>query len=163
MSGATGPQAYAERRNAARLAAVQALYQMEISGRGAAAVVRELLDHPLVEEGETPPDELDGDLLRSLVEAVVANQSQVDRAISNVLAQGWKLARLDATARAILRVGATELVTQPQTPPAVVISAYVGLAHAFFEGPEPGFINAALDALAKAQGASPDASHGAQD
>jgi N utilization substance protein B len=148
----SGPQAYAERRNAARLAAVQALYQMEISGRGAAAVVREFLDHPLVEEGEAPPDEIDADLLQALVESVVANQAQIDRAIGGVLAKTWKLERLDATARAILRVGAAELITQPQTPPAVAIDAYVTIAHAFFEGPEPGFINAALDALAKARG-----------
>lgn len=145
-----GPKAFADRRNAARLAAVQALYQMEISGRGSAAVVREFVEHPLVEEGELS-DDFDADLMRALVEAVVEHQARIDVAIGGVLAKGWKLERLDATARAILRVGAAELITRPDVPPAVAIDAYVSLAHAFFEGPEPGFVNGALDALARAQ------------
>ena len=142
-------RAYAARRNAARLAAVQALYQMEISGRGASAVVREFVDDRLVEEGEAA-EELDAEHLRALVEGVVAAQDEVDARITGVLAQGWKLKRLDATARAILRAGAYEILRRGDIPPAVAVDAYVGIARAFFDGPEPGFINAALDTLAKA-------------
>jgi N utilization substance protein B len=145
--------AFAARRNAARLAAVQALYQMEISGRGAAAVIREFLDHPLVEDGDAEAD-VDADHLRALVEGVVEHQARLDAAIGEVLAEGWRLERLDATARAILRAGAREVLTRPDIPPAAAIDAYVDIAHAFFEGPEPGFINAALDALAKRDGAN---------
>jgi N utilization substance protein B len=149
-----GPSAFVERRNAARMAAVQALYQMEISGRGSVAVVREFLDHPLIEEGEAA-DEFDADHMRSLVDSVVADQARIDRAITDVLAQGWRLERLDATARAILRVGAAEILNRADVPPAAAIDAYVGVARAFFEGPEPGFINAALDALARAHPRAP--------
>jgi N utilization substance protein B len=153
MTRAEASKLFAERRNAARLAAVQALYQMEISGRGAAAVVREFLDHPLVEEGEQA-DEVDVEHLRALVDGVVANQSQIDQAVSDVLAEGWRLERLDATARAILRAGAAELLTRPDIPVGAVIDSYVDIAHAFFEGPEPGFINAALDAVGKGRSGS---------
>jgi N utilization substance protein B len=144
--------AFAARRNAARLAAVQALYQMEIGGRGAAAVVREFLDERLTEDGESR-DELDAEHFRALVASVVEHQAHVDDAVAGVLAEGWRLDRLDATARAILRAGASEVLTRPDIPIAAVIDAYVDIAHAFFEGPEPGFVNAALDALAKRRGA----------
>ncbi len=147
MSGDSS-RAFADRRNAARLAAVQALYQMEISGRGAAAVVREFLDHPLVEEGDHA-DDVDADHLRSLIDGVVAHQAQIDQAVTAVLAEGWRLERLDATARAILRAGTAELLTRSDIPVGAVIDSYVDIAHAFFEGPEPGFINAALDAVGK--------------
>ncbi len=141
-------EAFAARRNAARLAAVQALYQMEIGGRGAAAVVREFLDERLREEGE-PEAELDPEHFRALVASVVDHQARIDAAVADVLAEGWRLERLDATARAILRAGASEILTRPDIPVGAVIDAYVDIAHAFFEGPEPGFVNAALDALAK--------------
>jgi N utilization substance protein B len=148
MSRGAASAPFAARRNAARLAAVQALYQMEISGRGAAAVLREFTDHPLREEGE-PERELDLAHFNALVEGVVADQGRIDRAVSEVLAEGWRLDRLDATARAILRAGAAEILTHPDIPIAAAIDAYVEIAHAFFVGPEPGFVNAALDALAQ--------------
>jgi N utilization substance protein B len=143
--------AFAALRNAARLAAVQALYQMEISGRGAVAVLRDFLDHPLIEDG-APEPEIDVDHLRALVEGVVEHQAQIDAAIGEVLAEGWRLDRLDATARAILRAGAREILTRRDIPAPAAIDAYVEIAHAFFDGPEPGFVNAALDALAKRRG-----------
>jgi N utilization substance protein B len=151
-------EAFAARRNAARLAAVQALYQMEIGGRGAAAVLREFIDHRLVEEG-AETEEVDAEHLRAVVEGVVAHQADIDAQVTAVLAEGWKLSRLDATARAILRAGAFELLYSERVPAAAAIDAYVEIAHAFFEGPEPGFVNAALDALAKRRDSGPDAAN----
>jgi N utilization substance protein B len=116
-------------------------------------VLREFLDHPLREEGEVDAD-VDDDHLRALVEGVVEHQGQIDEAIGGVLAAGWRLDRLDATARAILRAGAREVLTRPDIPAAAAIDAYVDIAHAFFDGPEPGFVNAALDALAKRRDAA---------
>ncbi len=188
---------FREARAASRLAAVQALYQMELTARGWQAVVREFEDHRFsdVDEAEADAHEHDagaqaapadpgvrdagdetsedsrGDIrsasppraradrpfFESLVEGVVTQQAGVDAAVERVLAQGWTLRRLDATARAILRAGAYELIHRPDVPPAVAISAYVDLAHDFFEGPEPGFINGALDAIARTARASESA------
>ena len=80
---------------------------------------------------------------------VVEHQKAVDAAIARRLASGWRLDRLDATARAILRAGAYELIHRPDVPMEVVIDEYVELAKSFFEGPEPGFVNGALDAVAQ--------------
>ncbi|MGD2132499.1 MAG: transcription antitermination factor NusB [Maricaulaceae bacterium] len=148
MTPADSPDDYIRRRNAARLAAVQALYQMELSGRGAADVIEEFVEGQLHEDEETA-DDLDADLLRRVVQGVVGDQARLDRGLAGVLAEGWRLDRLDATVRAILRAGAVELLDMGDIPPAASIDAYVEIAHAFFDGPEPGFINAALDALAR--------------
>ena len=137
-------------RSVARLAAVQALYQMEVSGIGAEAVVREFHDHRFDRD-------LDGVTLASadeaffagLVRGVVTSQSEIDTAISRRLAVGWPLRRIDATARAILRSGAYELMRLPEVPREVAIDEYVEIAKSFFAGPEPGFINGALDAIAR--------------
>jgi len=136
-------------RSVARLAAVQALYQMDVSGQGAEAVVREFHDHRFDRD-------MDGATLAAADEAwfaqvvrgVAAEQVAVDRGIRLRLASGWKLERLDATARAILRAGAFELMRQADVPTEVVIDEYVEIAKSFFEGPEPGFVNAALDRIA---------------
>ena len=153
MSGsAPQPRAPAyQDRSVARLAAVQALYQMDVAGAGVEAVVREFSDHRFGGdlEGSTLA-EADEALFAEIVRGVVADQAAVDRAVTLRLAQGWKLQRLDATARAILRAGAFELMHRPATPVEVVIDEYVELARAFFEdAPEPGFVNAALDAVAR--------------
>jgi N utilization substance protein B len=142
-------------RSVARLAAVQALYQMEVSGVGVEAVVREFADHRFDralggEEGEGAPlAAADEAFFADLVRGVVEQQRGIDPAIARRLAQGWKLDRLDATVRAILRAGAFELSHRPDVPVEVVINEYVDLARSFFEGPEPGFVNAALDGLAR--------------
>jgi N utilization substance protein B len=142
-------------RSVARLAAVQALYQMEVSGAGVEAVVREFSDHRFDralggEEGEGAPlAAADEDFFADLVRGVVEQQRGIDPAIARRLAQGWRLDRLDATVRAILRAGAFELSHRPDVPVEVVINEYVDLARSFFEGPEPGFVNAALDGLAR--------------
>lgn len=141
-------------RSVARLAAVQALYQMELAGAGVDAVVREFADHRFggdVEGGaaaEAPLAEADEAFFAAVVRGVVADQAAIDRAIVRRLAQNWKLDRLDATVRAILRAGAYELIHRPDVPVEVAIDEYVDLAKAFFDPTEAGFINAALDAIA---------------
>jgi len=83
-----------------------------------------------------------------IVRGIVAEQGGVDRAIARRLATGWKLDRIDATLRATLRAGVYELMHRPDVPTEVVIDEYVEIAKSFFEGPEPGFVNGALDAIA---------------
>ncbi|MBY0565045.1 MAG: transcription antitermination factor NusB [Hyphomonadaceae bacterium] len=138
-------------RSAARLAAVQALYQMEIAGASTADVLADFAAGKLPRETEASLAETEGDidLFKLVVEKAVDRQTTLDRAIARSLSQGWKLERLDAVARAILRAGATELENRADTPVAVIIDEYVEIAKAFFGGPEPAFINAALDACAR--------------
>jgi N utilization substance protein B len=144
--GGSGRQA----RSVARLAAVQALYQMETAGAGTEAVIREFVDHRF-------DAELDGQALAhadeaffaELVRGVVAEQADVDKAVGRRLAKGWRLDRIDATARSILRAGAYELMRRSDVPAEVAIDEYVEIAKSFFHGPEPGFINAALDAIGR--------------
>lgn len=139
-------------RRAARLAAVQALYQMEISGSSTADALSDFdtgkLPRP---DGDVLIGDIEGDLdlFRTLVEKAVDRQLTLDRAIARHLGKGWKLERLDAVARAILRAGAAELEQRADIPVAVVIDEYVEIAKSFFDGPEPGFVNATLDACAK--------------
>ena len=140
-------------RSVARLAAVQALYQMEVSGAGAEAVIREFSDHRFDRdlEGHTLA-QADEDFFGEAVRGVVADQSAIDQAIARRLAEGWRLERIDATLRAILRAGAWELTKRPDVPHEVAIDEYVEIAKSFFEGPEPGFVNGALDGIARDAG-----------
>jgi len=136
-------------RSVARLAAVQALYQMESSGVGADAVIREFTDHRFDRdfEGQTLAA-ADEEYFAAIVRGAVARQGEIDKAIAGKLATGWKLERIDATLRAIFRAGGFELLTKA-APHEVVIDEYVEIAKSFFEGPEPGFVNGALDAMAR--------------
>ena len=145
-----GRAAHHQERSVARLAAVQALYQMEAAGAGVEAVVREFLDHRFGAdiEGENLAD-ADEAFFAELVRGVVEDQTAVDRAVARRLAIGWRLERIDATLRAILRAGAFELTRRPDVPIEVAIDEYVEIAKSFFEGPEPGFVNAALDGIAR--------------
>ncbi len=142
-------------RSVARLAAVQALYQMEVSSVGAEAIIREFSEHRFDrglpnESGEDMTlAQADEAFFADLVRGVVKHQKRIDSAVVKRLATGWKLDRLDATVRAILRAGAYELSHRADVPTEVVIDEYVDLAKSFFEGPEPGFVNGALDAVAK--------------
>ncbi len=138
------------RRAGARLAAVQALYQMEQTGESARSVVADFLDDRLGlgDEGE-PIEEADPDLFKSIVEGVVQRQDDVDGAIAKRLAEGWRLDRLDATSRAILRAAVFELIDSPGLAAQIILDEYVSIAHAFFEGAEPRFINGLLDAAAQ--------------
>ena len=137
-------------RTVARLAAVQALYQMELAGTGVDAVVREFTDHRFDGdlEGETLA-EADEVFFSELVHGVVGEQAAIDSAISHRLASNWRLERVDATLRAILRAGGWELMHRPDVPVEVAIDEYVEIAKSFFEGPEPGFVNGALDGIAR--------------
>jgi N utilization substance protein B len=137
-------------RSVARLAAVQALYQMETAGAGAEAVIREFSDHRFGRDLEgVRLAHADETFFGALVRGVVADQDAVDAAVRRRLAVGWRLDRIDATARSILRAGAYELIRRRDVPAEVAIDEYVEIAKSFFEGPEPGFINAALDAIAR--------------
>lgn len=138
-------------RSVARLGAVQALYQMEVSGATTADVIADFTAGKLPRPTEASYTDIEGDLdlFRLLVEKAVDRQATYDRAIARHLSKGWRLERIDAVARAILRAGAAELEQRNDIPVAVVIDEYVEIAKAFFDGPEPGFINAALDAAAR--------------
>ena len=137
-------------RSAARLAAVQALYQMEMESTPLAKLLHEFHEHRL---GATIEDatyaEAEVDFFDDLVAGVDARREEIDGLISERLAEGWSIERLDRPMRAILRAGAFELVARPDVPVATVITEYVDVAHAFFDKRETGFVNGLLDAIAK--------------
>jgi transcription antitermination protein NusB len=139
------------RRTVARLAAVQALYQLELNPElDPEAAVREFARYRFDQE-------IDGDQLAEadpaffadIVRGVAADQERLDAEISAALVEEWPLARLDAVLRAILRAGAWELVHRPDVPARVSISEYISIAHAFFSGKEPGLANGVLDRLGR--------------
>ena len=137
-------------RSSARLAAVQALYQMELAGTDLAAVIAEFNDHRLGYEldGESYAD-ADAAFFRDLLEGVVRGQRSLDPMLSDKLADGWRLSRIDSILRAILRAAAYELSARQDVPAKTVINEYVDVAHAFFSGDEPKVVNGILDALAR--------------
>jgi N utilization substance protein B len=138
-------------RSAARLAAVQALYQMEIGGEGWQAVQREFEDHRLGAEIEGEQyREADIELFRDILKGVVARQSAIDKLTDRALVEKWPLGRIDATLRAIFRAAGHELTARPDIPPKVSIGEYVDVAKAFFSfGKEAKFVNAVLDHMAR--------------
>lgn len=139
-------------RSAARLGAVQALYQMDIGGGELADVLADYGSGRLgIEFDDGQCGEADFGFLKSIVEGVVNDQVLIDRKVNECLGSGWTLSRLEATTRAILRAGGFELMFRDDVPPRVTISEYVEVAKAFFDGKEPGFINASLDALARSR------------
>jgi len=137
-------------RSAARLAAVQALYQQEMEGTPVPRLLKEFHDHRL---GAIIEDEqyhgAEGDFFDDIVSGTDARKGEIDALISRRLAQGWTLERLDRPMRAILRAGAYELIARPDVPVGSVISEYVDVAHAFYDKRESGFVNGLLDAIAK--------------
>lgn len=143
-------QLLAARRSGARLAAVQALYQMEQTEQSTRSVIADFMGDRLGlnDEGE-PIEEADPDIFKTIVNGVVEHQEQIDVAIMKRLATGWKIERLDATSRAILRAAVYELVAEISLPSQIILDEYVSLAHAFFEGAEPKFINGLLDAVSR--------------
>ncbi len=140
----------AQARRAARLAAVQAMYQMELTGSEAEDVAREFVEHRFGRETDTAvagqPDE---EFFTVILHGVPKHQVEIDAAITQCLASNWKLPRVDSILRAILRAGAFELIGRKDVPAKVVIDEYVEISHAFFQGDEPSFVNAALDRLAR--------------
>lgn len=152
MNTAAPKPARADRsgRRAARLAAVQAIYQMELTGAGAGEVAEEFVAHRFAAEAEiAPAGEPDEEFFTAIVNGVPHHQAEIDRAISKSLAENWKLQRIDSILRAILRAACFELIARKDVPGKVVIDEYVELAHAFFNGDEPAFVNAVLDRLAR--------------
>jgi len=153
MTAVTGaPRALhaGRRRTAARLAAVQALYQIEIADAPVEAVIREFVNFRLGHEGD---DERLGDadpaFFTALVRGVAARAAAIDPLIRAALTPDWPLERLEAVLRAIVRAGAYELADCADVPAAVVISEYLDIGHAFFAGKEPGLVNGVLDRLAR--------------
>ena len=138
------------KRGAARLAAVQALYQMDVGGRGIMETVAEYEAHRLGQEidGEQYR-EADPQWFRQIVGGVVEYQRELDPLIARTLVEGWPLSRIDTTLRAVLRAGAWELAHKPDVPHAVVITEYVDIARAFYEEDEPKMVNAVLDRIAR--------------
>jgi len=137
-------------RSAARLAAVQALYQHDMEGTPVPRLLKEFHDHRLgatIEDAEYHAAERD--FFDDIVTGVSARSADIDGLISGRLAQGWSLERLDRPMRAILRAGAYELIARPDVPVGSVISEYVDVAHAFYDKRESGFVNGLLDAIAK--------------
>jgi N utilization substance protein B len=137
-------------RTVARLAAVQALYQMELAGEGVETVISEFENHRF----DAPIEgvmmaEADEDWFAEIVRGVVTGQKDVDTAVKARLASNWRIERLDATLRALLRCGAWELKERPEVPREIVIDEYVELAKAFFDEAEAKFVNAALDGVAR--------------
>ena len=138
------------RRSGARLAAVQAVYQLEITERGAKAVIREFMEDRLgLDDDGHPVEDADPDLFKQIVQGVVDKQSLIDEAIKARLSEKWRLDRIDSTSRAILRCATQELATRADLSNAVIIEEYVGIAHAFFDGDEPKFVNGLLDKVAR--------------
>jgi N utilization substance protein B len=145
-------------RAAARLAAVQALYQVEMTGRGVDWVIAQFLS------GKAPQPEAeddactalpapDPDLFAAVVGGVVAHRDRLDGIIAGALSVDWTVARLEILVRLILEAGTFELTFRDDIPPKVSINEYVNVANAFFDGAEPGLINGVLDAIANTSGA----------
>lgn len=140
----------ANQRGAARLAAVQALYQMDIGGTALADVLAEYEVYRLGKE-------VDGDTylkadpawFRAIVTGVVKDQKKLDPMIAGSISEGWTLSRLDSTLRAILRAGVFEITSRPDVPTAVIVTEYVEIATAFFDGDESKLVNAVLDRIAR--------------
>ena len=137
-------------RSTTRLYAIQALFQMEQLGLSTDEVVEEFVVHRFGEEYEEGQLS-DGDeaLFKSIVEAAVNYQAYIDQLTDRALVTKWPIARIDPTLRSLFRAAAAE-ITQIKTPPKIVITEYVALAHAFFpDGKEPNFVNAVLDHMAR--------------
>jgi len=142
-------------RRASRLAAVQAIYQMELTGIDVEAVCREFIEHRFGREIETnPAGSADEQFFVAIVRGVPQHQVEIDRSIAKCLASDWRLDRVDSILRAILRAGAFELIARRDVPAKAVIDEYLEISHAFFSGDEPGFVNAVLDKLAHAKRAA---------
>ena len=139
-----------ERRSAARLGAVQALYQMDLSGSD---VGETLAQFSARASGENFEDgqcgEADYRHLKEVVDGVVREQKAIDPTVDKILDKDWPLHRLDSTVRAILRAGAYELMFMERVPAKVAISEYVDVADAFFGAEEPRFVNGVLNKLAR--------------
>lgn len=141
-----GPQP----RTVSRMAAVQALYQMDMAATDLNAVIQEFVDtrFPTSEDDEAVAG-ADPVFFAELLRGVVRRQRDIDPMIDHQLAAGWRLVRVDSILRAILRSGAFELIERRDVPARVVINEYINVAHAFFDEDEPKVVNGLLDKLAR--------------
>ncbi|MFM9828006.1 MAG: transcription antitermination factor NusB [Sphingomonas sp.] len=137
-------------RAAARLAAVQALYQQEMEQTPLAQLLHEFHNHRLGAEIEDAQyADADADFFDDVVQGALARLPEIDTVIAAKLATGWALDRLDKPMKAILRCGTYELLARADVPVGAVITEYVDVAHAFYDKRETGFVNGLLDAIAK--------------
>ncbi|MBX3569641.1 MAG: transcription antitermination factor NusB [Rhizobiaceae bacterium] len=144
------PVRHANKRGAARLAAVQALYQMDVVGTGVLEIAAEYETFRLGKEVDGATyREADAQWFRAILSGVVENQKVVDPVIRQALTEDWPLSRLDSTLRAILRAGVYELMERADVPVAVIVSEYVDIAKAFYVDDEPKLVNAVLDRVAR--------------
>ncbi len=144
----------ANKRGMARLGAVQALYQMDLTGARLMEVAAEFENTRLGREVDPDTDtaiyrDADSAWFRAILSGVIKDQKRIDPVIQKHLPTEWPLSRIETLLRAILRAGAWELVSKPDVPPAVVISEYVDVAKAFFEEDEHKLVNAVLDRIAR--------------
>ncbi len=140
----------ANKRGSARLAAVQAIYQMEIGGSELGDVLEEFEAYRLGKEIDGLEfRDADVNFFRDIVSGVVREQRRIDPAVHMALVEDWPLKRIDVTLRAILRAGAYELIARKDVPARVVITEYIDVAKAFFLEDEPGIVNGVLDRLAR--------------
>lgn len=135
------------RRRAARLAAVQALYQLELAGGDPLLVAEEFVE-PARAGGSDRDGPMDVAWFRKVLQGAWSERARLDAELATALAEGWTLARCGAVVRAILRAGAYELSALPEVPVKAAINEYVEIAHLFSSGGEPGFVHAVLDRLA---------------
>jgi len=143
-------KAISQARSAARLAAVQALYQHEMEATAIPRLLHEFHQHRLGAEIEDHQyAEADIDFFNDIVQGTAARLDEIDALIAGKLAKGWSLARLDRTMLQILRAGTYELLARADVTVATVIDEYLDVAHAFFDAREAKFVNGVLDALAK--------------
>lgn len=157
MSGNPSRGGGRQARSAARLAAVQALYQLEMTGADWRAVVREFDEHRLGQEIEGATyHEADSAYFRRTVELAVTNQAVIDRMTDRALVARWPLGRIDSTLRALFRAAGAEMTGRPELRPRIIIGEYMDIAGAYFGGQkEMGFVNAILDQMMRE--ARPDA------
>ncbi|MCB1386696.1 MAG: transcription antitermination factor NusB [Nitratireductor sp.] len=153
-NGDTGLQKAANKRGAARLAAVQALYQMDLTAQRLMDVAAEYENFRLgkeVDPDEGPETYRDADAqwFRAILSGVVAEQKRIDPLIARTLPSDWPLARIETLLRAILRAGTWELLAKKDVPARVVINEYVDVSRAFFEEDEPKLVNGVLDRIAR--------------
>ena len=150
MSERSTPSPTPSRRQAARLAAVQALYQWQEGQHGPAEIVEQFLKVRTGEAGEGGMRrDADRPLFKDVVEGTAQNKEELEQVVSSALSQDWTWARVDRLVRAILLAGAYELVHRRDVPPRVAINEYVEIAHAFYDQGEPNFVNSVLDRVAR--------------
>lgn len=138
-----------KQRRAARIASVQALYQMDVSQTTSKAVISEFQNHRFGYNDEVDMVEADEAFFEDIVKGVVRTQKDIDADIMSFLPEKWPLRRLNLTLRSLLRAGVYELTWRPDVPALVIIKEYVSIAADFFDGKEPGMVNGILDKVAK--------------